>query len=48
VADGADGDVFFLLPQVLLDRGASAGGFGAEGLSLLAVERLLEWVRAKG
>ena len=48
MANGAGGDVFFLLPRVLLDRGASVDGFGAEGLSLLAVERLLERVRAEG
>lgn len=48
MADGADGDVFLLLPQVLLEGGASTNGLGAKGLGLLVVERLLEQVRAEG
>jgi len=48
VADGVGGDVFLLLPQVLLEGGAFTDGLGAEGLGLLAVEYLLEWVQAEG
>ena len=48
MADGAGGDVFLLLPQVLLKGGASTTSLGAEGLGLLVIERLLEQVQAEG
>ena len=45
--NGAGGDVFFLLPWVLLEGGASRVGLGAEGLGLLVIECLLERVRVE-
>ena len=46
---GAGGrDFYLLLPQVLLEGGASIDGCGVAGLDLLAVGRLLEQARAKG
>ena len=46
--DEGGGDIFLLLPRVLLERGASVDGCGAAGLGLPVVGRLLEWVRAEG
>ena len=43
--DEGGGDVFLLLPRVLLE---SMVGLGAEGLHLHAIEHLLEWVNAEG
>ena len=40
-------DVFLFLPRVLLEARASILGLRAEGLGLLAIERLLERVRAE-
>ena len=48
MVDGAGGDIFLLLPQVLLEGEASTNGFGVGGLGLPIVERLLERVRAEG
>ena len=48
VADVGGGDVFLLLPRVLLEGGASADGYRVMGLDLLVVERLLERVQAEG
>ena len=48
MANGGGGDVFFLLPRVLLEGGVFVVGLGAESLRLLAIERLLEWVKAEG
>ena len=42
MANEAGGDVFLLLPQVLLEGGASTDDFGVGGLGLPIVERLLE------
>ena len=47
MANEAGGDVFLLLPQVLLEGGASMDGFGVGGLGLPIVERLLEQGRAE-
>ena len=47
MANEAGGDVFLLLPQVLLEGGASTDGFGVGGLGLPIVERLLEQGRAE-
>ena len=44
MANGAGGDVFLLLPRVLLEGGASMTGLRVESLGLFAVERLLERV----
>ena len=41
-------DVFLLIPQVLLEGGASADGHGAASLDLPIVGRLLKWVRVEG
>ena len=48
MADEGGGDVFLLLPWVLLEGGAFMDGRGAAGLFLPAVGRLLERVRAEG
>ena len=48
MADKGGGDVFLLLPRVLLERRVSVDGGGVEGLGLPAVGRLLERVRAEG
>ena len=48
MVDKGGGDVFLLLPRVLLERGVSVDGCGVEGLGLPAVRRLLERVRAEG
>ena len=48
MADGASGDVFLLLPRVLLEGGTSTDGLGVEGLDLFAIEHLLERVQAEG
>ena len=48
VVDVGGGDVFLLLPRVLLEGGASVDGRGAAGLDLLAIGCLLERARAKG
>ena len=48
MADEGGGDVFLLLPRVLLEGRVSMVGLGAEGLRLHAIERLLEWVKAEG
>ena len=48
MVDEGGGDVFLLLPRVLLEEGASVGGREVVGLDLPAVGRLLEWVQAKG
>lgn len=45
MVDTRGGDVFLLLPQVLLDGGVSENGCGAVGLDLSATRRLLERVR---
>ena len=45
---GSGGDVFLLLPRVLLEGGASVKGRRAADLDLLAVGRILEWVRVEG
>ena len=48
MANEAGGDVFLLLPQVLLEGGASMDGFSVGGLDLATVERLLNRVEAEG
>lgn len=48
MANWAGGDVFLLLPLVLLEGRASMDGFGIRGLDLATIERLLKRVRAKG
>ena len=48
MVDAGGGDVFLLLPRVLLERGASVDGYGVVGLDLLIVGRLLERVQAEG
>ena len=48
MTDERGGDVFLLLPLVLLDGGASVYTRRAVSLNLLGVGRLLEWVRAEG
>ena len=48
MADEARGDVFLLLPRVLLERGASIDGFNVGGLGLVVVNRLLEQVLTVG
>ena len=52
MADGGGGYVFLLLPRVLLEGGASMDGLKdglrMEVIGLLAVEHLLEQVRAEG
>ena len=45
---GSGGDVFLLLPRVLLEGGASVKGRRAADLDLLAVGRILERVRVEG
>ena len=42
------GNVFLLLPQVLLEGGASTDGHGAAGLDLPMVGHLLKLVRTEG
>ena len=48
MVDVEGGDVFLLLPRVLLEGGASVDGCGVVGLDLLVVRCLLEWVQAEG
>jgi len=48
VANGTGGDVFLLLPWVLLKGGASTDGFGMGGLDLAVVECLVEQVLVEG
>ena len=48
VAEKSGGDIFLLLPQVLLEGGASMDDHGAAGLGLLAVRRLLNEYEQKG
>ena len=48
VVDTGGGEVFLLLPHVLLEGGASIDSCGAVNLDLLAVGRTLERVRAAG
>ena len=47
MVDTGGGDVFLLLPRVLLEGGASVDDRRAIGLGLLAVGRLLKQVHAK-
>ena len=47
MVDGAGGDVFLLLPRVLLEGGALANSSGAMGLDLLIIGRLLEGVQVE-
>ena len=48
VVDAREGEVFLLLPCVLLEGGASIDSHGAVNLDLLAVGRTLERVLAEG
>ena len=48
MVDARGGDIFLLLPRVLLEEGASVDGRRAVGLDLLAVGRLLERVQVEG
>ena len=48
VVDTGGGEVFLLLPCVLLEEGALVDIRGVENLDLLAVGRTLEYVRAEG
>ena len=48
MVDEGGGDVFLLLPWVLLEGGASTDGRGVVGLDLLVIGRLLERVRVEG
>ena len=48
MVDAGGGDVFLLLPRVLLEGGALADDRRAVGIDLPAVGRLLERVRAEG
>ena len=48
MVDVGGGDVFLLLPWVLLERGASSDSHGVVGLDFPTVEHLLERVRAEG
>ena len=45
---GAEGDVFLLLPRVLLEEGALVDSHRAADLDLLVVGRTLEQVRSEG
>ena len=47
VADEGGGEIFLLLPWVLLEGGVSTDGHGATGLDLPVIGRLLERVRAE-
>ena len=44
----AKGDVFLLLPRVLMEGRAFEGCFGKGGLDLVATNLLAEWALAKG
>ena len=48
VVDTRGGEVFLLLPRVLLEGGAFVDSRGAVNLDLLVVGRTLEQVRAEG
>ena len=48
MVDVGGGDIFLLLPWVLLERGAPVDGHKAVGFDLLAIKRLLEQVRTEG
>ena len=48
MADARGGDVFLLLPRVLLEGGLLVEGREVVGLDLPIVGRLLERVRAEG
>ena len=48
VVDAGEGEVFLLLPCVLLEGGASVDGCEAMNLNLLVVGRMLERVRVGG
>ena len=48
MTDGIGGDVFLLLPCVLLEGGASTNEFDVGGLGLASVKRLLERVLIEG
>ena len=48
VVDAGGGDVFLLLPRVLLEGGALVDGYRVVKLNLLAVGRMLGWVRVEG
>ena len=45
---GVEGDVFLLLPRVLLEEGALVDSRRAADLDLLAMGRILERVRVEG
>ena len=48
VVDAGEGDVFLLLPYVLLERGATVDDYKVVNLDLLAVGHMLGWVWAEG
>ena len=48
MADKGGGDVFLLLPRILLEKGVFVDGSRMEGLGLPAVGHLLERVRVEG
>ena len=48
VVDTGGGEVFLVLPRVLLEGGELVGGHRAADLDLLAVGHMLEWVWAEG
>ena len=48
MGDGAGGDVFLLLPWVLLEGGASKDCLGMGGLGWVVANLLVEWALVEG